>query len=260
MLAILFALVVTGTSSQDASPRCQKSGDTFQLSGRIDAELNACVQDKFDAGVSEIIVNSQGGNADEALLIAERFEGARFTLTVRGQCSSGCANLFLPLATRVVVEPGSYVILHGTLDPQQIQREAIAPRDDFIDQALRDHPHLDRDLVERNYDAATARNVALLARMNAFTERNRIPKGWLFYREPSDRGLGRYVSGRLRNRNPDSVLVEEPLMRSCLPHIQIEPYQQGLEASFTINRERFESYRRTGGVRSGNLVCRSDQS
>lgn len=254
MLASMILLVVSGP--QESSVRCEKVADTFHLSGRIDAELNTCVQANFGQGVSEIIVDSPGGNADEALLIAERLAGEQFTLRVRGRCSSGCANLFLPLAKRVVVEPGSYVALHGTLDPQQIQREAVAPRDRIIAQGLRDNPHLDTAVLERNYDAEMAKNVALMKRMNAFTERNRIPRGWLFYREPRDRGLGRHVAGRLRNRNPDYVLVEEALMRSCLPHIQIDPYQDGLEATFINNRDRFQSFQRAGGARSGDLVCR----
>lgn len=239
------------------APRCERQGDTFHLSGRIDAELSACVLNTFSGEVSEVVVNSQGGDADHALLIAEKMEGARFTLRVRGQCSSGCANLILPLAARVVVEPGSYILLHGSLDPEQMEREILRPKARLISRWLRENPNLDRAVLEANYDAATARNYALLERLQAFANRNAIHPGWLFYREPGDRGLGAHVSGRIQRQNPDFVLVEEPLMRSCLPRVQVEPFQAGLESGFIDVRERYGLFRASGGSRSLDLVCSS---
>ena len=255
ILIFSIAMLLSGGDGSVSLPRCERDGHTFYLSGRIDPELSACVQANFAADVSEIVVDSQGGDADQSLLIAEHVEGSRFTLRVRGQCSSGCANLLLPLAERVIVEPGSYILLHGSLDPQQLEREIIRPRQRLISRALRENPHLRRDEVETNYDAATSQTRRLMDRLTVFAARNRIHPGWLFYREAHDRGLGRHVAGRLQGREPTFVLVEEPLIRSCLPHVQVEPFQAGLEASFIENSERFGRFRSSGNMRPMDLVC-----
>lgn len=252
---VMAVAMLTSPQEPQAAQRCVQSGAVFTMSGRIDADLSDCVKDRFSDGTSEIIIDSAGGEHEHALAIAERLEKASFTLRVRERCGSSCANLLLPLANRVIVEPEAYIVLHGSLDPAAIERENYASRGRLIDQALAANPSLAREDVEANLDALTRRALDLLAKTNAFMDRNNIHPGWLFYREPGDRGLGTRVSGALQSRSPEYVLVEERLIRSCLPHVEIAPFQANLEASFIDHEEKYASFQRAGGHRSGDLEC-----
>lgn len=253
-MLMVVAMLTTPQESQ-AAQSCVQSGAVFTMSGRIDAALSDCVRDHFSDGTTEIVIDSAGGEHEHALAIAERLEKENFTLRVRRRCGSSCANLLLPLANRVIVEPGAYIVLHGSLDPATIERENYAPRARLIDQALAVNPSLRREDVEANLDALNRRAVDLLARTNAFAARNDIHPGWLFYRETGDRGLGKRVSGTLQPRSPEYVLVEERLIRSCLPNVEIEPFQADLETSFINREERYASFQSAGGSRSGDLEC-----
>jgi len=216
------AHVGPGSGEAAGAPGCrQETPEVFVLEGRITPALATCVAAAFQPTTREVILNSMGGDVASALDIAGQFEGRRLTMRVRGQCNSSCANYFLPLAGRIVVEPGALILLHGGVDPWTVERT--------------------RQQRPAGPDPTGSGGPgALAARQADFAAQNRIPPGWLLYREARSDGL--VVKGLSRSLRPRgrSVLVEEPMLRSCLTGADIEPYQDDLR------RRWLGSYRRLG--------------
>lgn len=227
----------TNSAASIQPPGCrQETAETFVLTGKIDAGMAACVAERFEPGTREIILNSMGGDVASALDIALHFEGRRLTMRVREECNSSCANYFLPLAGRIVVEPGGLIILHGSIDPWTVDRAILRQRDVSDDGS--------------RFDGLRA----IEARQAEFAARNRIPAGWLLYREAGSDG--RDITGLSNDLRPRGryLLVEEPLLRSCLTETDIQPFQDDLR------RRWLGSYRRIGLYMSriepsGSAVC-----
>lgn len=218
----------TGQAADAAACR-QETPDVFALEGEITAALATCVAATFQPSTREVILNSMGGDVASALDIAAHFEGRRLTMRVRNACNSSCANYFLPLARRIVVEPGGLIILHGSVDPWTVERAILSAQDgpDPGGPSMRD-------------GAGFERLRALAARQADFAARNSIPPGWLLYREAGSDG--RDIAGLSDDLRPRGrhLLVEEALLRSCLTGADIQPYQDDLQ------RRWLRSYRRIG--------------
>ncbi|RZJ28819.1 MAG: hypothetical protein EON85_08190 [Brevundimonas sp.] len=208
----------------------QQSPEVFVLTGEIDQALADCVAERLQPTTREVILNSRGGSVGPALDIAERFEGRRLTMRVRNECNSSCANFFLPLAGRLVVERGAIIGLHGSLDPMLIAH--TRQRGQPVDALTR-----------------TAE------RQMAFARRNDIHPGWLMYRladETSVQGLDGEWGGQIAEAR--MFIVEERMARSCLPNVEIEPYQADLDAG-PLRPDRAERLHRRGIARSATVVC-----
>lgn len=234
------------------APACrQETAERFSLTGRIDAAMAECVSAAFQPTTRELILRSPGGDVASALDIAQHFEGRRLTMRVRRQCSSSCANYFLPLAGRIVVESGALIELHGSIDPWTADR--VLRR---LEAELRTQGVAAADIPVR-IESARVKFAALVERQAAFADRNRISPGWLLYRTPGSdevRGLDRRpaTAGRY-------LLVEEPMLRSCLPGVEIDPFQAEL------NRRWLRSMRRlslmwTRTVPSDQTICSAPEN
>lgn len=254
-LAITAGCAQTSTNSGASiqPPGCrQETAETFVLTGKIDAGMAACVAERFEPGMREIILNSMGGDVASALDIASHFEGRRLTMRVREECNSSCANYFLPLAGRIVVEPGALIILHGSIDPWTASRVQARSRAAFMRTQLA--AGVGRPEAQALFETGAEKLSALVARQAAFASRNGIPPGWLMYREQGSDG--RDIPGLSEDLRPRTryLLVEERMLRACLPGVEIEPYQADLR------RHWLRSIRRLGLawsaiVPSGAMVC-----
>ena len=247
-------------ASADEDPtRCeQASATTFVLEGPVNAAMTNCVRAHLAPTTTELIVDSGGGDIKQALDIAELLEPLTLTVRVRERCYSSCANYFLPLARRLIVEPGAVIVLHGGADPQFLQDEMVERRERRIRDIMRD-AGVDRAEAETRYEAHVGGLRTLIERQQAFAGRHNVGMGWFLYREEGDRDVGRWLTGE-RGPKPHLfgwrlMLVEEPMIRSCLPDVEIEPFQQRLEAEFIDNRERYARFRRAEGLRSMTLEC-----
>ena len=80
-------------------------------------ELAACLErlGKSKGPIAELRITSGGGDAWVTMQHARELRGRLDLLVVDAMCGSSCANYVLPAAKRVRVEPGSYVLLHGSL-------------------------------------------------------------------------------------------------------------------------------------------------
>lgn len=253
--AAVAALIVSGcahTSVEDpralatAAPACrQETAERFWLTGPVTAEMAACVAATFQPTTRELILQSPGGDVFSALDIAQRFEGRRMTMRVRGRCSSACANYFLPLAGRIVVEPGALIEIHGSADPWTVDRFLTSDEAEMRTQGV-----AQADVAVR-IERARIKLTALVERQAVFAERNGIAPGWLLYRTPGSdevRGLSGWPG------KGAFILVEEPMLRSCLPGVEIEPFQAELERRWLRSIRRLRLMW-TGTVPSGQVVC-----
>lgn len=179
---------------------------TLTVTGSIDADLAACIRSRASEDVAVMRLNTVGGQVEAALDAAEVIARWRPHMVVAGQCSSSCANYWLPVAERITLEPRAAVILHGSIDQG------------FVDRA----PPERRAALQATAD-----------RQAAFAEIHGVPPGWLMTRSRENYEAGRigpHLTGAPTGNGPlfgriEYLLVEEPLMRSCLSGPQIDPFE-----------------------------------
>lgn len=233
VLAAAGLWLVSASTSAALDVRCrQQTPEVFVLNGQTDQAMADCVAERLQPTTREVILTSQGGSVGPALDIAERFEGKGLTMRVREECNSSCANYFLPLAGRLIVERGAIIGLHGSIDPLLIA-EARA----------------------RGETVAAVNASRTAQRQMAFARRNDIHPGWLLYRLPGE-ARTRALDGAFEGETTETrmFIVEEPMARACLPRVEIVPYQADLRAS-VLRRDRMSRLQRRGVARSAQAVC-----
>lgn len=239
----------TATSPEDRTGACeQRTAEVFAITGAIDAELARCVRESFAESTRELVLNSEGGSIEAALDIAEVLQGRNLTMRVEDECNSSCANYFLPLARRIEIGPEAMVLLHGSIDPWTIDRMR-SNKPAFM--AMQARNGRSAEQAETDFAGLISKSEALATRQAEFTRRHAVAPGWMLFRMP---GSGD-VPGLINHpTDVKAILVEEPMLRSCLPNVEIAPYQQALERHWT------QSFRRLGLLwdrigPSGRTIC-----
>lgn len=248
------------TKAKAKAPCTQVNAATFLLEGSINEAMTACVRDKLTPTTTDLIVDSGGGQVAAALDIAELLEPLRLTVYVRDRCYSSCANYFLPIADRLIVAPGAVIVLHGGIDPQ-FRNEG---RREQVREDRKQNTDLGPAEIEAMADAADAKVLRLIERQRDFAERHGVGLGWFLYRNEGDDDVGPWLSGE-HGPKPSLfgwrlLLAEEPMIRSCLPRVEIEPFQRRLETEFIDNRARYARFRSAWGMRSLTLRCATPTS
>lgn len=230
-LLVLSSPADVRASSSDQSSCNRPSPDTLVVSGEIGASLAECVDRLFSDAITQLVLDSRGGSAAFALDIAEKLEGRRLTMIVRGECNSSCANYFLPLASTLVVEPGAVILIHGGVDPALVaQAESRNGSTDV--EAL-------RKTAERQAD---------------FVSRNDVPPGWLLYRDAGSTAVeGLDGAWGDFNAATKAWLVEERMARSCLRNTIVE-YRVDDRGRW-LSEARMRALRRQGVARSNTVEC-----
>lgn len=226
----------------------QRSPEVFVIRGEIDAELAACVRHTFDDTTRTLALNTEGGSVEHALDIAEVLQNRRLVMRVEGECNSSCANYFLPLAARIEFSPEAIILLHGSVDPWTIDRWRNR-RAEFM--AMEAAQGRDAAKAEESFQSLLTLAERLVERQADFARRHRVASGWLMVRRP---GSGEIPGLAPQPGKGQAILVEEAMMRSCLPHVEIQPYQAQVDRRWT------RSYRRLGLIwkqiaPSGRTVC-----
>ncbi|WP_339746467.1 hypothetical protein [uncultured Maricaulis sp.] len=225
------AYLVLFTKSDNDGQCRQLDARTLEINGRINAALADCVDVLLGSEIDTVIVTSQGGETFAGRRIGNRIGDRPRTLVVRDRCLSSCGNYFVPAAQRLVLEPGAVVGLHGTPDPATMARhmrhfEASLDRDVAAGE-------ISRDARDRSLSGQVERDAAQLDEEAAFAERFGVPKGWRLYRGVGDGRTGflQYFNGRNEALDGrwDLLVVEAPMLQSCLPHVLAEGYQQAAD-------------------------------
>lgn len=213
-----------------AAPCEQRSPTVFALSGETNPAMADCVAAKLQPTTTELVVDSQGGPSGAAMDIAERLSGLRdLTIRVDGQCASSCANYVLPLGRRLLVARQAIIMVHGGMDPAQVAR--VEPNKKAMIQALAD-------------------------RQLAFARRHKIPPGWLLYRTAAAPTRVDGLDGAYRWRTTPEAelyLVEAPMLRSCLPRLDVTAYETWQKGQMTP--ERIARLKKSRIAATGTIVC-----
>lgn len=88
--------------------------DTLSFSGYIGHGSAAGYQRVITNKIKNVIVNTGGGDVNEAIAIATDIYDRKLKVTVHGFCLSACANYFLPAAREVVLDDG-FIGVHGNI-------------------------------------------------------------------------------------------------------------------------------------------------
>ena len=243
MLAHLFSLLLVALF---ASPTWAKTGScklesatVLKLSGSTDVKMLSCVRSKNLAGVKTIKVNSAGGSVSDALEIGDLLAplGAEFIITK--QCSSSCANFFLPIARKITLRKNAHIILHGSID-SGIARKVIR-------------------------DTPTGTGVdfwEVVELQQYYAEKYDIHRGWLMYRETYENGGGGrfdYVSGNLdwleNSGTVKMIMVEEHMLRSCLKNVEITPFVDTRIDRARVSKKKKRKLIKHGIRPSGTWAC-----
>lgn len=228
----------------------QRSAEVFAISGEIDRDLAQCVRENFADTTRVLALDTKGGGVEAALDIAAVIEGRDLTMRVEGECNSACANYFLPLASRIELAPDAMVLLHGSVDPWTIDRWRTR-QDEFL--AIETQRGQTPEQAQAAFERFLSSAEATAARQAAFAQRHGVRPGWLLYRTPGSETVEGLAHG------PNSVvaiLVEEPMMRSCLPGVEIVPFQSALQRQWTHSHRRLALFWQRIAP-SGRAVCTS---
>lgn len=262
VLAVLLgagAAPAANAQEAEAPPCRQLSPTVFMLDGPTESAMRDCVRETLGDSTTELVVRSGGGNIEVALDIADLLARPGLTVRVREKCYSSCANYFLPLATTLVIEPGATIVQHGGVDPSFIANERGTRRAARIRDRRALRPDLSLAELQVDFDRAIEKYTELAERQRRFAARHGVGPGWFLYREPGDGDFGRHLEGKAGPKPSlfgwEYLLVEEPMLRSCLPRVQVEPFQPMLEASFIGDRTRFARFVDAKGRRSLELRC-----
>lgn len=250
VLALGGCATMSGWSAAAGPPCQQETAETFRIDGSIDSAMADCIAAAWQPTTRVLVLNSPGGDVATALDIAARFEGQGLEMRVDGECNSSCANYFLPLARRIAVEPGSVVMLHGSVDPA-LRARMTQDRDSYLRGRVAEG--MTPDEAEAAFEAGVARIDAMIARQAEWAEHNGVPPGWLLYRNPGSNdvvGIEGEPDGDVRR----GLLVEEAMMRSCLRSVEIAPYASRY-GSGPINALRALVVRLRGFAWSGEMRC-----
>ncbi len=235
LLAVALTSALPATAHADDEHCRQDSPTVFVIQGEIDDVMAACVKARFQPTTTELLLNSRGGSVEAAITIAQHFEGHGLKMRVLNECSSSCANYFLPLAGQLIVEPGALIVIHGGADPMLVEKMREEGEPERVVAAL-------SQLAEQQMD---------------FARRNGIHPGWLLYRRSgqasSDALSGDWESASAAIR---AYVVEERMARSCLIGVEILPFQDSLDEGL-LNPSRAQKLHQQGIVRSGSIVCNS---
>jgi hypothetical protein len=214
------------------------SGKVLIVKGPTDSKMFECFKRTLKTEITQIEINSNGGNVELAILSAELLAKKKLHIIIDKNCNSSCANYFLPVASRITLKPHSQILLHGSVDEGliEIQRAKFGKR-----------PQDDR--------------VQLLQK--EFAKNYNIHLGWLLYRthyDGKDNSFGQYVKGNknywgLNLYTDRFTIVEEKFMRSCLPNVKIDIFQDTKDKELYINTDLKSRYSKLGIFPSGDMVC-----
>ncbi len=90
-----------------------RTSDLFSLSGRVDGDMERKAT-WLVLVPGPLIIDSPGGKADSAFNISKILYKSRKSIFIRGECSSACAEYFIPSASKVYASRDAAIGYHIT--------------------------------------------------------------------------------------------------------------------------------------------------
>jgi len=234
----------------------QIDSKTIKLSGPIDDAMRDCAISLLTLDVDTVRVTTQGGEVFAGRAIGYKIGERPRHLIVDKICLSSCGNYFVPAAARVTLLRRSIIGLHGTPDSHMLSNADMENHmASMVEEGHATSKSLSR-ILQRKSDIRARQ----LAEETRFAERFNVPKGWRHYREAGDESDGwrrHFTAGSDADVTPDKfMIVEGPMLESCLPHVEIEDYQAKLQKTVFDNAEFWVSLEdKMGAYRSLGLTC-----
>ncbi len=232
---------------------------TLVLSGPVDDAMLACAETHLDVSIKTVIVNSWGGEVKAGRAIGRLIGAYPRTLIVERECLSSCGNYFVPAAQTLVMRPGAFIGLHGTLDPMFHAKLASEHEATWAKAAAAGKMTVSE--IEQARQDLSQKRAASLKDADAFAAAFNTPKGWRMYRlaGAQNHDFLEHFDGEmalLQSKRPRMMLVDYPMLASCLPDLRAENYQETLETTVLANPERLKQLAALGVWRSNTLTCK----
>jgi ATP-dependent protease ClpP protease subunit len=236
----------------------QMDAATLKLSGPIDDSLRDCALSLLTPEIDTVYVTSKGGEVFAGRAIGYKIGEQARHLIIDDLCMSSCGNYFVPAAARLTLLPRSVIGLHGTPDPHMLSNEDMESHM----ASMVENGDTASEGVARILKRKSERRERQLAEEAKFAAHFNVPKGWRHYREAGDTDDGwrrHFTTGSDTGVTPDKfMIVEGPMLKSCLPHVETEGYQAELEASVLDNAKLWAGLEATmGAYRSFGLACKA---
>ena len=112
-LFLTSAQAITDSSNQGVE---KSTGDDISISGPIDGSFVKLIVRSISGhpNIRRIIVDSDGGDAEAALQLAQIIHERGWDVVVRNKCLSACAKYIFPAGKHKIVSPNSWVGIHET--------------------------------------------------------------------------------------------------------------------------------------------------
>lgn len=240
MMVIGFGL----SEAANAKAPCKMvDATTLSLRGSINDAMRDCVKALDVSTLTTVIVDSSGGTVLPAMEIGDIIAPYRPHIIIKKACNSSCGNYWLPLARKITFTRKARIVLHGSMDLGILKKATEAPREGKDEYSLSELS----DIVNTQDDYATRHN---------------IHRGWLMYRTDyklMGAAFATYLSGK--PSIPDNTkrigffVVTELMLKSCLPDIEIEGFEQSYAAK--ADAWRWKKLAKDGRVSTGTLACLS---
>lgn len=236
----VLSLVGCATMSEPEPSQCFYTSDNeLHLRGEITPALVACVKSGNPRTIETLVVNSEGGDVDTAIEIAELLP-TKLDIIIEDKCNSSCANYFIPRASRLILRPNSMIGLHGSIDAGFLERNK-------------------RKLKRKNL----AKLGRTLNRQADYAQQNNIHPGWLLKRTANEyeaQNSGAYMVDPASQYGVNFgdypfILVNTALLESCFPDMTIKGLSQSLVNLDRLKQMETEKGRKLQAYPSDNLIC-----
>ncbi len=236
---------------------CERVDDsTVRLSGPIDDTMRDCALAQLTSKIKTIIVTTKGGEVYAGRAIGYKIGEHPRHLIIDQMCMSSCGNYFVPAAAKLTLLPRSVIGLHGSPDPHMLSNVDMEQHM----ASMVENGDTASEGVARILKRKRDRRDKQLTEEARFAAHFNVPKGWRHYREAGDADDGwrrHFTAGSDAGVTPDKfMIVEEPMLKSCLPRVQSDDYQSELDRTVFEDRNHWARLEETmGAYRSHGLIC-----
>jgi len=242
-VSLCWALGHTSANAEASDmPSCKMIDDTtLSVKGDIQQPLFDCIMSLNLTNLETIIVDSNGGNMKMAMTIGDKIAPYRPHIIIDQDCNSSCAIYWVPLAHKITFADDARIVVHGSGDSGMFNKV----------------------IEEEKPDQSEQQRLKALVELQArYIERHNIPRGWMQYRTDYSKGLEAYkpwlqgkpdipfLSGNIVLK---ALIVDRPMLETCLPDIVIEDFEQSYMASKSWKFRR--KLAKNGRLSTGTMAC-----